>query len=74
MSAGKSSLFRVIRKLWPLVSGTITMPDEKEIYFLTQVWHPGGTPRVLPLVPLTLGRSHLGPFPLRPFALRGRSC
>ena len=49
---GKSSLFRVIRKvkaltlhvklkkmskLWPLVSGTITMPAEKEIYFLTQV-------------------------------------
>mmetsp|Transcript_86988 Transcript_86988/g.153813 ORF Transcript_86988/g.153813 Transcript_86988/m.153813 type:complete len:692 (-) Transcript_86988:17-2092(-) len=34
---GKSSLFRVIRKLWPLVEGTITMPDEKEIHFLTQV-------------------------------------
>ena len=48
MRAGKSSLFRVIRKLWPLVSGTITMPDEKEIYFLTQVWHPGGTPREYP--------------------------
>ncbi len=47
MSAGKSSLFRVIRKLWPLVSGTITMPDEKEIYFLTQVppcEYPVGTP------------------------------
>jgi len=34
---GKSSLFRVIRKLWPLVSGTITMPGDKDIYFLTQV-------------------------------------
>jgi ABC-type uncharacterized transport system fused permease/ATPase subunit len=34
---GKSSLFRVIRKLWPLVSGTITMPEDKDIYFLTQV-------------------------------------
>mmetsp|Transcript_37347 Transcript_37347/g.72944 ORF Transcript_37347/g.72944 Transcript_37347/m.72944 type:complete len:685 (+) Transcript_37347:209-2263(+) len=34
---GKSSLFRVIRKLWPLVSGTITMPPEEEIYFLSQV-------------------------------------
>lgn len=33
---GKSSLFRVIRKLWPLVSGTITMPEDKNIYFLTQ--------------------------------------
>jgi len=35
--AGKSSLFRVIRKLWPLVEGTITMPEEKDVYFLTQV-------------------------------------
>mmetsp|Transcript_28071 Transcript_28071/g.91023 ORF Transcript_28071/g.91023 Transcript_28071/m.91023 type:complete len:656 (-) Transcript_28071:213-2180(-) len=49
---GKSSLFRVIRKLWPLVSGTITMPAEKEIYFLTQVnFVPVGTLRDLVTYP-----------------------
>lgn len=49
---GKSSLFRVIRKLWPLVSGTITMPDEKEIYFLTQVnFVPLGSLRDLVIYP-----------------------
>lgn len=49
---GKSSLFRVIRKLWPLTSGTITMPEEKEIYFLTQVnFVPLGTLRDLVTYP-----------------------
>eukprot|EP01062_Namystynia_karyoxenos_P070226 TRINITY_DN65610_c0_g1_i1.p1 TRINITY_DN65610_c0_g1~~TRINITY_DN65610_c0_g1_i1.p1 ORF type:complete len:668 (+),score=280.39 TRINITY_DN65610_c0_g1_i1:93-2096(+) len=51
---GKSSLFRVIRHLWPLVEGTITMPDEKEIYFLTQVnFVPIGTLRDLVIYPLS---------------------
>jgi len=49
---GKSSLFRVIRKLWPLVEGTITMPAEKEIHFLTQVnFVPLGTLRDLVTYP-----------------------
>ena len=49
---GKSSLFRVIRKLWPLVSGTITMPPDKDIYFLTQVnFVPVGTLRDLVTYP-----------------------
>ncbi|CAE7742210.1 Abcd3 [Symbiodinium pilosum] len=49
---GKSSLFRVIRKLWPLVEGTITMPDDKEIYFLTQVnFVPCGSLRDLVIYP-----------------------
>eukprot|EP00401_Gymnodinium_catenatum_P073223 CAMPEP_0117510696 /NCGR_PEP_ID=MMETSP0784-20121206/28122_1 /TAXON_ID=39447 /ORGANISM="" /LENGTH=586 /DNA_ID=CAMNT_0005306339 /DNA_START=390 /DNA_END=2150 /DNA_ORIENTATION=- len=49
---GKSSLFRVIRKLWPLVEGTITMPAEKDIYFLSQVnFVPHGTLRDLVLYP-----------------------
>eukprot|EP00931_Biecheleriopsis_adriatica_P055638 TRINITY_DN32940_c0_g1_i1.p1 TRINITY_DN32940_c0_g1~~TRINITY_DN32940_c0_g1_i1.p1 ORF type:complete len:708 (+),score=115.62 TRINITY_DN32940_c0_g1_i1:77-2125(+) len=52
---GKSSLFRVIRKLWPLVEGTITMPEDKEIYFLTQVnFVPLGTLRDL----VTYPQSH----------------
>jgi ABC-type uncharacterized transport system fused permease/ATPase subunit len=51
---GKSSLFRVIRKLWPLVEGTITMPAEKEIHFLTQVnFVPEGTLRDLVIYPLS---------------------
>mmetsp|Transcript_67939 Transcript_67939/g.178165 ORF Transcript_67939/g.178165 Transcript_67939/m.178165 type:complete len:698 (+) Transcript_67939:136-2229(+) len=49
---GKSSLFRVIRKLWPLVEGTITMPAEKSIYFLSQVnFVPLGTLRDLVTYP-----------------------
>ena len=35
---GKSSLFRVLRKLWPLCEGTIYQPDQEEsFYFLSQV-------------------------------------
>jgi ABC-type uncharacterized transport system fused permease/ATPase subunit len=49
---GKSSLFRVIRKLWPLVEGTITMPAEREIHFLSQVnFVPLGTLRDLVIYP-----------------------
>lgn len=49
---GKSSLFRVIRKLWPLVEGTITMPAEKDIHFLSQVnFVPVGTLRDLVIYP-----------------------
>lgn len=49
---GKSSLFRVIRKLWPLVEGTITMPADDEIYFLSQVnFVPLGTLRDLVTYP-----------------------
>lgn len=34
---GKSSLFRVLRRLWPHVEGTITMPSDREIHFMPQV-------------------------------------
>merc|ERR1712195_25062 len=49
---GKSSMFRVIRKLWPLVAGTITMPEDEKVYFLTQVnFVPLGTLRDLVIYP-----------------------
>eukprot|EP00924_Labyrinthula_sp_SR-Ha-C_P006902 augustus_masked-scaffold_8-processed-gene-4.46-mRNA-1 protein AED:0.01 eAED:0.01 QI:0/-1/0/1/-1/1/1/0/659 len=49
---GKSSLFRVIRKLWPLVKGKITLPSEDSLYFLTQVnFVPLGTLRDLVTYP-----------------------
>jgi len=52
---GKSSLFRVTRKLWPLVEGTITMPSDKDIHFLTQVnFCPVGTLRDLVIYPQSL--------------------
>eukprot|EP00931_Biecheleriopsis_adriatica_P006096 TRINITY_DN107552_c0_g1_i1.p1 TRINITY_DN107552_c0_g1~~TRINITY_DN107552_c0_g1_i1.p1 ORF type:complete len:675 (-),score=112.12 TRINITY_DN107552_c0_g1_i1:200-2224(-) len=51
-SCGKSSLFRVLRKLWPLVEGTITMPAEEEIHFLPQTnFVPVGTLRDLVTYP-----------------------
>jgi hypothetical protein len=50
---GKTSLFRIIRKLWPLVTGTIRMPSDKDIYFLSQVaFVPQGTLRDLVRWPL----------------------
>jgi len=52
---GKSSLFRVIRKLWPLVEGTITTPAAKDIHFLTQVnFVPAGKLRDLVIYPHSL--------------------
>jgi len=49
---GKSSLFRVIRGLWPLVEGTITMPDPKEVHFVSQVnFVPVGTLRDVVIYP-----------------------
>eukprot|EP00929_Paragymnodinium_shiwhaense_P063560 TRINITY_DN31753_c0_g1_i1.p1 TRINITY_DN31753_c0_g1~~TRINITY_DN31753_c0_g1_i1.p1 ORF type:complete len:687 (-),score=143.63 TRINITY_DN31753_c0_g1_i1:488-2548(-) len=49
---GKSSLFRVIRKLWPLVEGTITMPADRDIHFITQTdYVPVGTLRELVIYP-----------------------
>jgi len=52
---GKSSLFRVIRSLWPLVSGTITAPNAEDIYFLTQVnFVPLGSLRDLVIYPQTV--------------------
>jgi len=50
---GKSSLFRIMRGLWPLVSGSITMPPAEEIYYATQVnYVPEGTLRDLVTYPL----------------------
>jgi len=61
---GKSSLFRVIRKLWPLVEGQITMPSDKDVHFLTQVnFVPVGTLRDVVIYPfskedlVTIGRT-----------------
>lgn len=52
---GKSSLFRVIRELWPLVEGTITRPAEKDIHYLPQVsFIPSGTLRDLVIYPDSL--------------------
>lgn len=34
---GKSSLFRVMCGLWPLVAGEMHRPDPKDVYFLSQV-------------------------------------
>jgi len=49
---GKSSLFRVIKRLWPLVEGTITMPADGQLYFLTQVnFVPIGSLRELVIYP-----------------------
>eukprot|EP00299_Pterocystis_sp_00344_P020335 c9976_g1_i2.p1 GENE.c9976_g1_i2~~c9976_g1_i2.p1 ORF type:complete len:660 (+),score=168.90 c9976_g1_i2:49-1980(+) len=52
---GKSSLFRVLCGLWPLVCGTITRPNAKDIYFLSQVnFVPLGTLRDLVIYPYTV--------------------
>eukprot|EP00298_Acanthocystis_sp_HF-20_P007780 c17281_g1_i1.p1 GENE.c17281_g1_i1~~c17281_g1_i1.p1 ORF type:complete len:653 (-),score=234.15 c17281_g1_i1:103-2061(-) len=52
---GKSSLFRVLCGLWPMVCGTITSPPAKDIFFLSQVnFVPIGTLRDLVIYPQTL--------------------
>eukprot|EP01128_Nolandella_sp_AFSM9_P005641 TRINITY_DN2764_c0_g1_i2.p1 TRINITY_DN2764_c0_g1~~TRINITY_DN2764_c0_g1_i2.p1 ORF type:complete len:662 (-),score=176.39 TRINITY_DN2764_c0_g1_i2:144-2129(-) len=55
---GKSSLFRVLRGLWPLSSGTITTPDRtsvKTFYFLSQAnFVPIGSLREIVIYPHTL--------------------
>jgi len=49
---GKSSLFRVLKGLWPLVEGTITMPPSKEVHFVSQVnFVPVGTLRDVVIYP-----------------------
>lgn len=45
---GKSSCFRVLKGLWPLVCGTVTLPADDKIYFLSQVnYAPIGDMRTL---------------------------
>jgi len=51
---GKSSLFRVLRGLWPLAQGTITLPEESQntFYFLSQAnFIPSGTLRQILIYP-----------------------
>eukprot|EP00300_Choanocystis_sp_HF-7_P033350 c45677_g1_i1.p1 GENE.c45677_g1_i1~~c45677_g1_i1.p1 ORF type:complete len:644 (-),score=146.19 c45677_g1_i1:79-2010(-) len=49
---GKSSLFRVLCQLWPLVCGTITRPANRDILFLSQVnFVPIGTLRDIVVYP-----------------------
>mmetsp|Transcript_6757 Transcript_6757/g.18885 ORF Transcript_6757/g.18885 Transcript_6757/m.18885 type:complete len:695 (+) Transcript_6757:110-2194(+) len=53
---GKSSLFRIISGMWPLVEGTITMPPCSEIHFMPQqTFVPEGTLRDLVIYP----RAHV---------------
>jgi len=52
---GKSSLFRVMCGLWPLVSGTMHRPDPKEVYFLSQVnFVPVGSLREIMIYPMSV--------------------
>jgi len=49
---GKSSLFRVIRGLCPLVEGTVSMPSQDKIHFVAQVnFVPAGTLRDIVIYP-----------------------
>lgn len=49
---GKSSMFRVLCGLWPLVSGTLTRPRQEDVYFLSQVnFVPVGTLREIMIYP-----------------------
>jgi len=45
---GKSSLFRILRGLWPLIKGKIIKPEDKDLFFLSQVnFVPKGSLREL---------------------------
>ena len=53
--AGKSSMFRVMRGLWPLVQGTITLPPPHSMFFLSQEnFTPVGTLRDTVIYPQCL--------------------
>jgi len=55
---GKSSLFRVICGLWPIVSGTVEHPEVHELFFLSQTnFVPVGTLREVLVYPRILGKS-----------------
>jgi len=52
---GKSSLFRVMCGLWPLVAGTLHTPNPKNVYFLSQVnFVPVGTLKEVMIYPETV--------------------
>eukprot|EP01130_Rhizamoeba_saxonica_P001286 TRINITY_DN11166_c0_g1_i1.p1 TRINITY_DN11166_c0_g1~~TRINITY_DN11166_c0_g1_i1.p1 ORF type:complete len:633 (+),score=115.90 TRINITY_DN11166_c0_g1_i1:67-1965(+) len=52
---GKSSLFRVLRGLWPLAQGKIITPPDSQFYFLSQVnFVPIGTLRDVIIYPDTV--------------------
>lgn len=55
---GKSSLFRVICGLWPLVSGTLSHPPPEKVYFLSQVnFVPVGSLRQVLTYPHSVPKS-----------------
>eukprot|EP00462_Mataza_sp_D1_P021847 CAMPEP_0175139568 /NCGR_PEP_ID=MMETSP0087-20121206/10977_1 /TAXON_ID=136419 /ORGANISM="Unknown Unknown, Strain D1" /LENGTH=622 /DNA_ID=CAMNT_0016422597 /DNA_START=135 /DNA_END=2003 /DNA_ORIENTATION=- len=56
---GKSSLFRVMCGLWPLVGGTLYTPNPKNVYFLSQVnFVPVGSLRDIIIYPEEVNTMH----------------